>query len=128
MPVLTPQELDELTRAKALLDKPGFAARLAGMLGRPIEQGFKLLPSGWQSVVNRAAKAALLTALSAAVKGLSSVEIQTIVAASQAGAISRETMLKLFWRGEVLPEGRSNEEEQKLIAAASVVNTIHTHR
>ena len=67
MPVLTPQELDELTRAKALLEKPGFAARLAGMLGRPIEQGFKLLPSGWQSVVNRAAKAALLTALSAAV-------------------------------------------------------------
>lgn len=41
-----------------------------------------------------------------------------IVAAWQAGAISRETMTELFRRGEVLPEGRTNEEEKKLIAAA----------
>lgn len=67
LPVLTPQELGELRRAKALLEKPGLTARLAGVVGKPIEQGFKLLPSGWQSVVNKAAKAALLTALRAAV-------------------------------------------------------------
>ncbi len=53
-------------------------------------------------------------------KGLSAQEIQSIVAAWEAGAISRETMLDLFRRGEVLPEGRTNEEEEKLIEAATV--------
>ncbi len=64
---LTPSELDELARAKRLLENPGLTARLAGVVGKPIEQGFLLLPRGWQSVVNKAARAALLTALSAAV-------------------------------------------------------------
>ena len=39
-------------------------------------------------------------------KGLSAQEIQSIVAAWQANAISRDTMTDLFRRGEVLPEGR----------------------
>ncbi len=51
-------------------------------------------------------------------KGLSSQEIQSIVEAWQAGAISRETMLDLLRRGEVLPEGRTNEEEERLIGTA----------
>lgn len=50
-------------------------------------------------------------------KGLSAQEIQAIVAAWQAGAISRDTMSDLFRRGEVLPEGRTNEEEAKMVAA-----------
>ena len=48
-------------------------------------------------------------------KGLSAPEIQAIVAAWQANAISRDTMTDLFRRGEVLPEGRTNEEEASLI-------------
>ena len=55
-------------------------------------------------------------------KGLSSQEIQSIVAAWEAGAISRETMLDLFRRGEVLPEGRTNEEEVKLLAVTPESN------
>jgi hypothetical protein len=51
-------------------------------------------------------------------KGLSAQEIQAIVAAWHANAISRDTMLDLFRRGEVLPEGRTNEEETALIASA----------
>ncbi len=51
-------------------------------------------------------------------KGLSSAEIQSIVAAWQAGTISRETMLDLFHRGEVLPEGRTNEEKERFIGTA----------
>ena len=35
----------------------------------------------------------------------------------QAGAISRDTMTELFRRGEVLPEGRNVQEEERLIAA-----------
>ena len=50
-------------------------------------------------------------------KGLSALEIQSIVAAWQSGAISRDTMTELFRRGEVLPEGRSMSEEERLIAA-----------
>jgi len=48
-------------------------------------------------------------------KGLSAQEIQSIVAAWQVGAISRDTMSDLFRRGEVLPEGRTNEEEGELV-------------
>jgi hypothetical protein len=51
-------------------------------------------------------------------KGLTSQDLQAIVAAWQAGAISRETMTELFRRGEVLPEGRSAEEETNLIGSA----------
>jgi hypothetical protein len=50
-------------------------------------------------------------------KGLEPQEIQAVVAAWQAGAISRDTMTELFRRGEVLPDGRSVEEEKKLIAS-----------
>ena len=48
-------------------------------------------------------------------KGLSALEITSIVAAWQSGALSRDTMTDLFRRGEVLPEGRSTEEEVRLI-------------
>ncbi|HOX59373.1 MAG TPA: DUF4055 domain-containing protein [Candidatus Paceibacterota bacterium] len=48
-------------------------------------------------------------------KGLASQDVQAIVAAWQAGAISQDTMYELFRRGEVLPEGRTNEEEAALI-------------
>ena len=52
--MLTPPELRELARAKALLENPGLTARVANAVGRPIEQGFKLLPAGWQNVVHKA--------------------------------------------------------------------------
>jgi hypothetical protein len=51
-------------------------------------------------------------------KGLTSQDLQAIVGAWQAGAISRETMLDLFRRGEVLPESRSAEEEEQMIEQA----------
>jgi len=72
LPNLTAPELGDLARAKTLLENPGFTARLAGKLGKPIERGFKLLPSGWQGIVNKAAKASLTTALSAAVTTMGS--------------------------------------------------------
>jgi hypothetical protein len=48
-------------------------------------------------------------------KGLDPQEIQAVVAAWQAGAISRDTMMDLFRRGEILPEGRTAKEEFKAI-------------
>jgi hypothetical protein len=47
-------------------------------------------------------------------KGMASNEITAVVAAWQAGAISRETMFELFRRGEVLPPDRSKEDEARL--------------
>ncbi len=52
-------------------------------------------------------------------KGMASDEITAVVAAWQAGAISRATMFDLFRRGEVLPPGRTDEEECRLTAAAT---------
>ncbi len=37
--------------------------------------------------------------------------------------MSRDTMTDLFRRGEVLPEGRTNEEETRLIGLAPQANT-----
>ena len=49
-------------------------------------------------------------------QGLSANEIIAVVQAWQNGALSRDSMLDIFRRGEVLPEGRTNEEEKALIA------------
>ncbi len=49
-------------------------------------------------------------------RGLSANEIIAVVQAWQNGALSRDSMLDIFRRGEVLPEGRTNEEEVRLIA------------
>ena len=52
-------------------------------------------------------------------KGLASQDVQAIVAAWQAGAISQDTMLELFRKGEVLPDGRTNRDEMNLIKAGA---------
>jgi hypothetical protein len=55
-------------------------------------------------------------------KGLGSDELTAIVAAWQAGAISRATMFDLFRRGEVLPPGRTDAEEARLVGKRSTSN------
>ena len=55
-------------------------------------------------------------------RGMSSDELTAVVAAWQAGAISRETMFELFRKGEVLPAGRTNSEETRLVASGKVTN------
>ena len=50
-------------------------------------------------------------------KGMSAQEIVSVVKAWQSGALSRDSMLDLFRRGEILPEGRTNDEETTLIDA-----------
>lgn len=48
--------------------------------------------------------------------GMASDELREVVKAWQAGAISRDTMMELFRRGEILPDGRTNQDEAALIA------------
>jgi hypothetical protein len=57
-------------------------------------------------------------------KGMTSDQIAAIVAAWQAGAISRESMFELFRKGEVLPAGRTNEEESTLLKANPVSQPV----
>jgi len=56
-------------------------------------------------------------------KGMSSQELQAIVAAWQSGAISRDTMFELFRRGEILPDGRTNQDEATLVQAGLATKT-----
>jgi hypothetical protein len=59
-------------------------------------------------------------------KGMSSQELQAIVAAWQSGAISRDTMFELFRRGEILPDGRTNQDEATLIKSAGPIDNTTT--
>ena len=66
MSKLSKVDLEELGRAKALLESPGLAARITDALGTPIEKGFKLLPAKWSARVKVATRAALGHALQVA--------------------------------------------------------------
>jgi EcsC protein family len=72
VPKLTVQDLRDLCYAKSLLENPGLTARMANLLGSPIEKGFKLLPKGWSETVHKATKTALVKALELAVATLGS--------------------------------------------------------
>ena len=47
---------------------------------------------------------------------MASDELREIVKAWQAGAISQDSMLELFRKGEILPDGRTNQDEAALIS------------
>ena len=64
------KDLHDLQQAKALLENPGLAVRLANLVGAPIEKGFKLLPQGWSTAVHSAARKALMRAMDVAVASL----------------------------------------------------------
>jgi hypothetical protein len=65
--VLTNQELKDLRFAKSLLEHASFAARLSKVIGIPIEKGFKMLPEGFSSSIQKTVRAALFKALEMAV-------------------------------------------------------------
>ena len=103
--------LECLTHAKGNADDEVFAKAVLEAV-----EDFAARPGRWN---RNAAGSRLLVELNTdfSTKGLSALEIQSIVAAWQSGAISRDTMTELFRRGEDLPEGRSMEEEERLITA-----------
>jgi hypothetical protein len=58
----------ELREAKRLLEQPGYMARLADVVGTPIEKAIENLPDRWREKTSDATKAALNTALKVALK------------------------------------------------------------
>jgi hypothetical protein len=64
-------DLDELRFAKALLENPSLAIKIAGAVGKPIEAGIEYLPARWKGAVARATQNALQTAMDLAIVSLS---------------------------------------------------------
>ncbi|MBE0568349.1 MAG: EcsC family protein [Deltaproteobacteria bacterium] len=62
------KEISDLKHAKSLLEYPSVTARIAGLIGTPVEKGFKMLPAGWQETVGEASHAALLKGLELAIR------------------------------------------------------------
>lgn len=60
-------DLNDLQRAKNLLENPGVAARITGLIGVPVEKGLGLLPEMWSRRVGELAQNALLQASKAAI-------------------------------------------------------------
>ena len=57
----------DLRHAKALLENPSFAARVADIVGAPIGIGLDLLPDRWSGAISNATRSALSRALQVAV-------------------------------------------------------------
>jgi len=63
-------DLEDLRRARTLLENPGLAAKFSAYLGSPIERGMKLLPARMQKAIHESTESALRKALQYAVKSL----------------------------------------------------------
>ena len=70
MTTLSKTELEDLRRAKKILENPGLAAKLTALAGAPVEKGMKLLPKRWQKSVHGATEKALMKALEIAIRTL----------------------------------------------------------
>lgn len=67
---LSKEELEELRFAKDILENPGLTARIAGVLGSPIEKGIRMLPAEWSSKLNKVVRNALFQGLQVAIASL----------------------------------------------------------
>lgn len=66
--MLNPQHVEDLRRAKQLLEEPSLASKLTSAIGAPIEKGFKMLPDRWSETLNKAVETSLDKALRIAVR------------------------------------------------------------
>lgn len=71
MPMLLEQDLADLRAAHEVLENPGFAVRLQGILGAPLQQGMKHLPANWKAGIEKATEGALRRALDVAASSFS---------------------------------------------------------
>lgn len=56
---LSPEHQAQLAEAKRLLEHPGYVAKLADMIGMPLEKAVKALPERWIKGISAATKASL---------------------------------------------------------------------
>jgi hypothetical protein len=60
-------DLNDLKKAKILLENPGIAAKITNLIGTPIEKGFELLPDNWSAKIGEITQASLSKAVHAAI-------------------------------------------------------------
>lgn len=89
---LSEADLEDLRYAKALLENPSLAARVAGALGSPIERGLEMLPTRAGEVIAAATKKSLDAALTFAVATMDerrrdSLDWRHKLAAATSGAV-----------------------------------------
>jgi hypothetical protein len=70
-------DLDDLRIAKSKLEYPGLTVKIAALIGKPIETGFKLLPRNWDEKVTEITQAALLKGLELAVRTMGKIETKS---------------------------------------------------
>ncbi len=68
----SPTDIRDLRIAKARLENPGLAARLADLVGKPVDQALKSLPAGLNRTATNIARRALLKGLGFAISTLGS--------------------------------------------------------
>jgi len=59
-------DLDDLKKAKLLLENPGLAAKITHLMGTPIDKGFALLPKSWREKIGAMTQTALSKAIQTA--------------------------------------------------------------
>lgn len=64
------EDLEGLSQAKAILENPGFAIRMANRVGKPLERVLGLLPKGAHAAISKATEAAVGQCLKAALRTL----------------------------------------------------------
>lgn len=74
--LFTDADLADLKDAKIRLENPGLAARLADLLGRPIEAGFRSLPENLNRKIAELTQTAMMRGLEFAVRTMGSRESQ----------------------------------------------------
>jgi hypothetical protein len=67
---LSPEDLDALRRAHAVLERPSFIARVGGVLGTPVQAGLQLLPRSLYQGIQGAVETAVARALNVAIVSL----------------------------------------------------------
>lgn len=67
---MSAEDREALRYAKDLLENPGLAARLTGIIGMPVEKAMALLPERWTDAVTAATRKSLDTALHVALTTL----------------------------------------------------------
>lgn len=72
--LLSEQDYRDLLAAKRKLESPGLTARLADLIGSPIESAMRHLPGGWQPWISEITQQALLKGLHLAIGTLGSRE------------------------------------------------------
>lgn len=65
--ILTEQDRIDLRKARTLLESPRLVARLTGLIGKPLEAGFRKLPAGWRDSLGEVTRKVLFQALEVAI-------------------------------------------------------------